>query len=87
MSTTVPDSETEREVRLYRGLLVFVGSVYLVWWLAVHVILPQAFNPFWSRLLVVLWIWGVAAASYPSHLIREHLWFTLVVLPSDNIKV
>lgn len=31
-----------RDLRLYRFLLLFVGAVYLLWWVAVRGILPQA---------------------------------------------
>jgi PAS domain S-box-containing protein len=67
----MPDAE--REVRLYRGLSTLVGAVYLVWWLAVNALLPNAFNPFLSRFLVVLAIWAPVAASYVSPTIRLHL--------------
>ncbi len=66
-------TEVEREARLYRGLLLVVGAIYLVWWLAVEAILPHAFNPFLSRALVVLFIFGIAGASFVSTLIRRHL--------------
>ncbi len=62
-----------KEARLYRGLLLFVGAIYLLWWLAVHVLLPQAFNPFTSRLVLSLLFWGVAAASYVSPFVRSQL--------------
>src|ERR1700748_1688021 len=63
----------DREVRLYRGLSFLVGAVYLLWWAAVNVLLPKAFNPFSSRLLVVLAIWAPIAASYVSPQIRLRL--------------
>ena len=65
--------EAEREVRLNRGLCLFVGAIYLLWWLAVKALLPQAFNPFLGRFLVVLCIWGLVAGSYLSSAIRHHL--------------
>jgi PAS domain S-box-containing protein len=62
-----------KEVRLYRGLLLFVGAIYLLWWLAVDAILPHAFNPFLGRALLVLLFWGIVAASFFSERIRDHL--------------
>ncbi|MEO7113983.1 MAG: ATP-binding protein [Polyangiaceae bacterium] len=65
--------EAEREVRLYRELSILVGTIYLIWWLAVKALLPNAFNPFLSRFLVVLAIWAPVAASYVTSAIRLHL--------------
>jgi PAS domain S-box-containing protein len=41
------------EPRSYRVMLVLGGVVYLAWWFAVDSLLPAAFNPLASRLLVV----------------------------------
>ena len=60
-------------LRLYRRLLLFVGAIYLLWWLAVRFILPSAFNPLGSRLAVVLAIWCVGLASFVSEAARRHL--------------
>jgi PAS domain S-box-containing protein len=65
--------EAEREVSLYRGLSILVGAIYLLWWLAVEALLPNAFNPFLSRLLVVLAVWAPVALSYGIPVIRLHL--------------
>jgi PAS domain S-box-containing protein len=63
----------ERELRLYRRLLLFVGAIYLLWWLAVRSILPHAFNPLASRLAVVFSIWGAAGATHLSAAARRHV--------------
>jgi signal transduction histidine kinase len=64
---------TERELRLYRRLCLLVGGVYLVWWGAVEALLPGAYNPLLGRLVVVVAIWAIAAASYANVWIRDHL--------------
>lgn len=63
----------ERELRLYRRLCVFVGAVYLVWWLAVEGLLPHAYNPLPGRLGVVVAIWAITGASYASAWVRIHI--------------
>ncbi len=62
-----------RELRLYRGLGIFVGAIYLVWWAAVEAMLPHAYNPLPGRLAVVLAIWGIVVASYGVTWVRDHL--------------
>jgi len=44
---------TDKELGHYRFLLLVAGSVYLFWWMAVHFLFPQAFNPLPGRLAVV----------------------------------
>ncbi len=63
----------ERELRLYRRLSLFVGAIYLVWWLAVEALLPDAYNPLLGRLVVVVAIWAIVAASYASAWVRGHV--------------
>jgi PAS domain S-box-containing protein len=58
---------------LYRRLCVFVGAVYLIWWLAVEALLPHAYNPLLGRLVVVVAIWAIVAASYASTWVRRHV--------------
>lgn len=65
--------DPERELRLYRKLCLLVGGVYLVWWAAVEGMLPHAYNPLPGRLVVVLAIWAIPAASYASPWVRRHL--------------
>lgn len=62
-----------RDLRLYRRLLLFVGAVYLLWWVAVRSILPLAYNPLGSRLFVVFAIWGAGLSSFASQTARQHL--------------
>jgi PAS domain S-box-containing protein len=63
----------ERELRLYRWLCLFVGAIYLVWWVAVEAMLPDAYNPLLGRLVVVCAIWAIAAATYASAWVRAHV--------------
>jgi PAS domain S-box-containing protein len=63
----------EGELRLYRRLCLFVGAIYLVWWAAVEVLLPHAYNPLPARLGVVVAIWAIAAASYANAWVRRHI--------------
>ena len=64
---------TERELRLYRRLCLLVGAVYLVWWVAVEVLLPRAYNPLPGRLGVVVAIWSIVAASYANAWVRLNI--------------
>jgi len=63
----------ERELRLYRRLSLFVGAIYLVWWVAVEALLPDAYNPLLGRLVVVVAIWAIVAASYASAWAARHI--------------
>ena len=65
--------EAERELRLYRRLCLLVGAVYLLWWLAVEALLPNAYNPLFGRLVVVVAIWAIVASSYASAWVRRHV--------------
>ncbi|MEO8550388.1 MAG: ATP-binding protein [Kofleriaceae bacterium] len=58
---------------MYRRLCLFVGAVYLVWWGAVEALLPHAYNPLLGRLVVVVAIWAIFAASYASTWVRHHV--------------
>jgi hypothetical protein len=53
-------------IALHRTLLLCAGAGYFGWWFYVHAMLPSAFNPFWSRALVVACFFAVYGAS--------HLW-------------
>lgn len=68
-----PGVERERELRLYRRLCLVVGAVYLVWWAAVEAMLPRAYNPLLGRLVVVVAVWAIVAASYASAWARLHV--------------
>jgi PAS domain S-box-containing protein len=63
----------ERELRLYRKLCLFVGAMYLAWWFAVELLLPDSYNPLLGRLGVVVTIWAIVAASYASAWVRRHM--------------
>jgi signal transduction histidine kinase len=54
----------QRQLRLHRSLLLCAGAAYLGWWFFVHFALPDAFNPFFSRALVVACFGAVFAGSY-----------------------
>lgn len=61
------------EILVYRRLLLLTAIIYLVWWLAVDLLLPKAFNPIGSRLAVVgtlLVLWGVTPFS---KLFQDHI--------------
>jgi PAS domain S-box-containing protein len=63
----------ERELALYRRLGGFVGIIYLVWWAAIAALLPRAYNPLLGRLVVVVAIWLVVAASYANAWVRDRI--------------
>ena len=44
--------------------MLIAGSVYLAWWFAVELLLPDALNPFIGRFLVVLFIFLSLGATY-----------------------
>jgi PAS domain S-box-containing protein len=61
------------ELRLYRRLGIFVGAIYLTWWIAVELLLPNAYNPLLGRLGVVVVIWAIVVASYTHAWVRDHV--------------
>jgi PAS domain S-box-containing protein len=65
--------ENSKELAIYRRLLAIAGTVYLLWWFAVELLLPNSFNPFLSRFLVVLFIFCALAFSYVSNSAKRHL--------------
>jgi signal transduction histidine kinase len=71
-------NEEQRELRLYRWLLLCAGAGYLSWWFFVHLSLPGAFNPFVSRALVVACFLSAWAASYFSAAVARGLGSWLV---------
>ncbi|HVH42192.1 MAG TPA: ATP-binding protein, partial [Labilithrix sp.] len=60
----LPVNPEQRQLRIHRTLLLSGGAAYLGWWLFVHASLPNAFNPFGSRAVVVACFLAVLAASY-----------------------
>jgi len=65
--------DVDKNAKTYRALLLVGASIYLVWWLAVHLILPTAINPFASRAavaVVLIAIWGV---SFFNKWVRGHI--------------
>lgn len=65
--------ETARDVVVHRRLFAVAGSIYLIWWFAVELILPNTYNPFLSRLAVVGTIFAILGLSYVSKQIRSCL--------------
>ncbi len=65
--------ENIKELSQYRKLLGYTGLVYFIWWFAVELLFPNAFNPFLSRLVVVLCVFAVFAGSYVSAFVRNRL--------------
>ena len=66
-------SDEPRQLRLQRRLLLLGGVAYLVWWLFVRLALPDAYNPLFGRVVVVLGFVAVLAASHASAAIARHL--------------
>lgn len=71
-------SEEPKIMRTNRLLVGIAGSIYFVWWFAVELLLPDSFNPFLSRLLVVAMIFLVLALSYISDRVGRDLRFYFV---------
>lgn len=67
LKLAVSQNENEQfiqELKTYRRILVLAGTVYLLWWFAVKLSLPQAYNPFLSRSLVVAIIFAFLGWTY-----------------------
>jgi PAS domain S-box-containing protein len=62
--TEILTEETIKDRGLYRRLLLVSSAVYFIWWFAVEWTLPGAFNPFLSRLAVVLFIFSNYVLSF-----------------------
>lgn len=71
-------TEYTRDIALYRRLLVIAGGVYLGWWLGIHLILPNAFNPLPSRLAVVTVIFAIWGLSFVSAWVRARVRLFLI---------
>jgi len=65
--------ENDRNLVSYRRLLLVAAGFYLLWWFAVHWILPSDFNPLLSRMLVVTFIFGIWTGSFALQFIRDHI--------------
>lgn len=66
-------ARNHKDLLLYRRLLVIAGSVYLIWWFAVHLMLESDYNPLGSRIAVVgyfILMWGL---SFPVGIVRRHV--------------
>lgn len=66
-------TEPSAELPLYRKLATIAGAVYLLWWFAVQIFLPHAFNPIASRLAVVSYFFSTLALSYVLEPVRRNL--------------
>jgi PAS domain S-box-containing protein len=64
---------SREQVRLHRMLLLCGAIAYFGWWFFVRLTLPDAFNPFLGRALVVACFLLVLAASYRSRFVRDNL--------------
>lgn len=66
-------TQDKEMLSLYRKLLVIAASVYMAWWFAIQMLLPQSFNPFPSRLLVSALPLSFFTLSYLSRLIESRI--------------
>lgn len=73
MANADPRTNDNGELRLHRILLAGGAGAYLGWWFFVHLTLPSAFNPIFSRLLVVACFLVVLAASYAWRTVADRL--------------
>ena len=65
--------ENSKDLFLYRKLMIMAGAIYLLWWFAVEAVLPEAYNPFLSRILVVLFIFLTWSSSFLNEWARRHV--------------
>jgi signal transduction histidine kinase len=82
VSTRLPaGNPEERQLRLHRLLLLWGGGAYFAWWFFVRFSLPDAFNPFGSRVAAVACFFAVYGASFVSSSVarRIDLWLAGVV--------
>lgn len=63
----------QSQLRRHRVLLLVGGAGYLAWWFFVRAALPNAYNPFLGRALVVAGFGAVFAASHASKRIARNL--------------
>lgn len=76
----LPDNlEEGTPLTYYRLILGLSGVVYLSWWFVVEALLPDSFNPLWSRVAAAASLWLVLAGTYFSKHIRKHVdfWFSV----------
>ena len=66
----MPSARSEH--RFFLAMLALAGGIYLVWWFAVRAILPQAFNPLASRLVVVGYFLAALALVSAVASLRRH---------------
>ncbi|HEX4383007.1 MAG TPA: HAMP domain-containing sensor histidine kinase [Myxococcales bacterium] len=64
---------TAAKLQSQRRLFLIAGCVYLTWWLVVHLLFPQAYNPLPGRLLVVACFFAALAVSYRNGLAARRL--------------
>ncbi len=62
-----------KDQKVYRLALFVAGLVYFLWWFAVKLILPTAFNPVASRMVVVVFIWSAWGLGFFSSWIKFRL--------------
>jgi PAS domain S-box-containing protein len=72
-----PSLTDQRQRQLYRYATLASGLFYLAWWEAVELLLPGSFNPFGSRLVVVIFCLAVFGASFFVRAVADNMstWF------------
>jgi PAS domain S-box-containing protein len=75
-------------VNIFRNFLLLETFVYGAWWFVVHLAFPVAYNPAWSRLIVVCLSYYLYLASFKYEFVRKHLeglfYWSVVVLTAHN---
>lgn len=67
------ENNNSRDLADCRKLLAIAGLVYLLWWFAVELALPDAFNPLGSRLAVVAYALTGIAASFVNKWLQKNI--------------
>jgi PAS domain S-box-containing protein len=70
---TSAQRRAELTTKRLRVIAAIAGGVYLAWWFMVELLLPQAFNPLPSRLMVVVLSPALVFASLRSAWVERHL--------------
>lgn len=66
-------TQNEKELRIYQWFLALGGTIYLLWWEGIHLLLPQAFNPLFGRALAVLPCFVVLVLSFKNAFVRRNV--------------
>lgn len=81
-------AEASQRLLIFRRFLLLEASVYITWWFVIHLQMPHAYNPFWSRALVtgvaLLVLFGTYKFDFFSRHVDKLFYASLFVLINEN---